>query len=489
MDIADPKSVTKQYSWSGDLIGFRYENTFVPVCVDNNEYKRIVDRIEKNECVLVEPTITWAIKVLDSKGSMTGYDTDLGFVTYDLSNKFYIILGNQLANGSCEVRTWDINEHPQPRIKSLIFCIIFDRSWPFIKNTLIRPFPFTIEDSFEHEFIVRIRNIPDTPHDAVRYLLREFDAENLASGNFRPIQNGLLEIEIPTAYLSKLFRNAKEDLDPWFKDQLYMHYVRTGRKKGNGPEIGWLIQNAANFIRRYLVDTANSVIHAFSMEFGGSPPGHVGMRDPLQSNLSFARLEDGTTRLQHFSHVGSLGLNLSGDPSDHLGQQYWTNAASNLRPSYSEVRSRVMQLREAGFSLEAIIVINSWFEIVLRDTYEWALRQGGFDCNVSTKQTYSARLRILNSLLKKDSHDYNSKFFTQIYAYMKELYDIRNNYAHGLNITGVMSLRYDKLVMIEYYIEKFIDLSFMIRFFNYLDGIQTRPTLKSLEIIRDLSQP
>jgi hypothetical protein len=69
-----------------------------------------------------------------------------------------------------------------------------------------------------------------------------------------PIQTGILEIDIPSKELSKLFRTEHRRLEPHMKslvqDQLAQHYVQSGRSPSSGPAVDWLIPRTGWWLGR-----------------------------------------------------------------------------------------------------------------------------------------------------------------------------------------------------------------------------------------------
>ena len=190
----------KSYNWKGEVIGYQYNNSWVPLTKDGY-YRVLLEEIQGGRCQVVEPTIATVEKVYDRYGNMSGYSTIVPFVPIDDSNSLYRLIHEQIKSGECKVIEAQSRETKQ--IDSLIICIQFDTPWGNIDKPCELDIDYPIGGSLHYK--VRIFNVENANANFLKSLYNFYSLvgdDNLI--NFLPpSSHAVMEISIPISNLKK----------------------------------------------------------------------------------------------------------------------------------------------------------------------------------------------------------------------------------------------------------------------------------------------
>ena len=441
VSIETLSEIVKVYDWRGRHTGYRTENTSIPADPGNSHFRRIQAAIKEGKCKEIEPEIAHATRTFSHSGELTGFDTNLGFVPNDSSNTLFRILETSVSAGRCAIIDPSQIEAPSDeKIKTLIVCILFQRSWPHLTGTFARIFAYrSSSNSNPVDLLVRLRNVPaDDPPSTVDLVLQAHRVSDKMKTNALPLQAGVLEIEIPVFHLQKLFRMERHRLDqelfPFLDEMLAEHLARSGRTVHRGPDLLWLIMHAPYFLGRLAASLGNTVIRTFIMEWGGVPPGHIREDILHQRCVILGRRIDG--RLQW--RGGGIGpprsFSLSGPWPDHgAAIQEALDPEANPLGHRKHIPTRVRQMADAGFGMEAIALLNAFLEVFVREALNAAVFPNVSAMKAVNRIGHRTRLEILRKLHKADIEQrFNNQTFGQTLALAKEIHERRNDYLHNL---------------------------------------------------------
>jgi len=410
----------------------------IPCNKENSRYLQVCDKIAHSELIECEPNILFAHKVYGEKGEITGFDTNLTFIPNRQENKLFQLLQKSISSGQC-VPDEPEQIPPQDRIQMLIFCAVFDRPWQHLKGPFERSFPYrSCADAQPINVMVRIRNLPESSSDIVMHVLDVFNVSRtpFEQMQFKPLQFGLIEIELPIHLLQKLFRNERnyipESFRPFVEDGLALHYERTGRNEHKGPTTTWLLGMAGYFLTRFFADISNMAIRIFALEYGGIPPGHVYENDIFHQQLCFARLENGQTRLHSLNNMRTESFGLEGQWKDGAAVLQMSSPLTK-KDNYWIIRSRIRQLIEAGFALESLTVANAFLEVLLKESLIGVVSKNKKAETIIGKISHRDRINLLKKIVgAKIEPGFDSEEFHAFTQSVGAIYDIRNNYVHQL---------------------------------------------------------
>jgi hypothetical protein len=460
MDWSGVQTVTKQYNWRGEHVAYRVDGTTIPCADGNSDYRAIRERIANGKCAEADPEVTSATKVFSAAGDLTGFDTNLGFIPNDPQNRLRVLLEEAAKTGKCDIGE-PCAAKEVPYVETLIFCLVLDQGWKHLAGPLANRFAY---QPHEHanpvQIDVRIRNLPASAEDVLPHIFSYLGVEQTlpVALQYKALQAGMIEIEIPVKVLLKLFRNelaqAPKTIEPFLADSLAQHYVRADRKESQGPDVGWLISMALDFLTNAVASVANVALQAFAQEYGGTVPGHITEDKLLRSSLTFARHADGRISLHRLHHQSEQSFGLEG--SWPMGRTLLRLADENLRKQLdlAFVRSRVRQLFDAGFAMEALVVANATFEVAL----EWAL-VGAVNAqekarNLMAAKGHSYRLELLNKVVAANTElGLDTEEFSKFMAALTESNLMRNSYLHQL---VVPTQDYWKFVQLDRTVERVI---------------------------------
>jgi len=433
--LPNSDGVTRAFNWKGELTGYRVENSFIPLDERNVDARALAERIAAGECVVLDPQIKLAFPVHDKKGTLTGYDTDAGFIPADPNNALFKILRRAIENRSCELGQENLIDAP-PKITALIFCIHFARPWPHLVGPLWRNWEYRpTENSHLREFRITILNLPAEPDDLLQHIATSLESSE-PTGLYQliPLRNGLLEIEIPVASLGALFRGERTVGFGWIsdhlEDSLQRELVRSGRSTRDGPGIEWLLVHAREYLSRAIVDITNGVISAFCREYGGNIVGYLTEEAFHRSTFVFATRENASNTFYSLNVQPAHSFQLQGEwrvrpltpASIELNRQLNTDGAL----------LRIRGLIEAGFPHEALSVANAYLEIIAMPVALAAINGDQEAARAVIASGYRDRLEIIESTAVAEPKGYIADALLKFIQVAKSIYPHRNDYMHDL---------------------------------------------------------
>lgn len=479
--------VTKQYDWRGEHIGYVAGGMHIPLASGNRHYRGVVDRIAAGKCKEEEPKFQNAIRTYSEKGVHTGHHTNLGFVPKEPGNHLSDLLEAEIQSGTLDPKE---PEKPadQPKLKSLVLCKFFPRKWDNISSEISRNFTYqhSVEDTSPVICVVRARNLPaaDDAIDAFTELNKlgyPGIKEDVQIG-FMPLQVGEIELELPVNKLLKLYRGERGSLSSIIRasieDSADQNLAITGRGS-KGPSIDWLISESRYFLTRFFADIINKTVRELTLEYGGTPPGHVEERELITSYLIYGRDDDGCLHLVGLGHQPQNRFQLSGE----LDERHTGSVVGSPTPPQSmtvwEASTRIKQLIKAGFAPEAIVVASAFAERVLKEILEYIVRDNLGAVQLAINLNHRSRLEVFSELSEAEIIDkYQSEDLQELINILEEIYKARNDYAHDLKTP---SESHWQIVDIDRKTSSLLEI--------FLDAYQSRSKFGTLSSIANTSSP
>jgi hypothetical protein len=151
------------------------------------------------------------------------------------------------------------------------------------------------------------------------------------------------------------------------------------------------------------------------------------------SLVCFARLEDGQKRLHFIQPPRSDSHNLKGDWKDGATLFRFADPVMRKQLDIGYMSTRVRQLSHSGFTLEALIVTNAMFEVILRAALCGAVASNPKASLLIDRKGHSYRLELLQKVVaaKTEPGLDTSEFLAFSHALI-ETNLIRNQYLHQL---------------------------------------------------------
>ncbi len=439
MECSNVFIATKVYNWRGLHVSYHANNCWIPCDEGNRHFRALRERIAKKLCEELEPRITWARKVYSSEGRLTGYDCECGFIPHDFQNHLFQLLRSAIESGICQVEEPRGIDESMSKINSLIFCFVLDRGWQHLAGRLERSFEYRASpDSDPVALQVRLQNLPAEAGDVFPLVCEALGAEPPEHPVLLKYLNAaMIEVEISVAHLLKIFRSELARIDeriaPFVNDQLEQHLTRSGRSKSRGPSIDWLIQMAPSYLTYALADTANVALQAFALEYGGNVPGHVMEDALLRAHLTFARHGDGSIRLSQFKHQGDNSFKVQGRWEGGAALAIVSNEQRRKVVDLQFVSSRVQRLFQSGFAMEALVLANAAFEVVVERYLAFVVAIDPIAEDKVQKQGQRKNLELISKIVLAETEpDLRGAEFKKFVSVMFEANTMRNNYLHQL---------------------------------------------------------
>lgn len=376
-------NVEANYNWRGELIGYRRENSVIPLDMANSDYYEIQKAILAGDCTVNEPSLGIITKVYNRHGIHSGYDTSFGFVSCRTDNRILQLINQQVDDGQCTI----INATEKPsvdaslKISTLVFCIMLEQAWPHISTEFHGEMSYashkskTTQKSFQFSLI----NLPfEHPQSKVNLVLSHHKAEHLMPINFQLLQFGVIEIKVLVKELKWLFMGERtlieEWLSPFVEDQLAQHYAQTGRKPSEGPDIAWLINNVSSYLGHFISEFSNRVIEAFKNEYGQAPVPYISEKNDRNNIVVLEVAESGMVRLQNFMFAETHSFNLLGEwPQSSLVRFQEMSGTKDYHRRMA--LQRVSDMLKLGFHAESLALINAFLEVTIKKTLNLNLRE------------------------------------------------------------------------------------------------------------------
>lgn len=439
MEFSDVFIATKVYTWRGVHVSYHANNCWILCDEGNRHFRSLRERIANKLCEELEPHIMWARKVYSSEGSLTGYDWECGFIPHDFQNRLFQILCTAIESGVCQVEEPKGTDASMSKINGLIFCVVLDRRWQHLAGRLERSFEYRSNPNSDPVALqVRLQNLPAEAVDVFPLVCEALGTE--PPGNpisLKYLKAAMIEVEISVTHLLKIFRceiaRIEERIAPFVNDQLEQHLTRSGRSKSRGPSIDWLIQMAPNYLTYAVADTANVALQAFALEYGGNVPGHVTEDTLLRSHLTFARHDDGSVRLWQFKHQDDHSFQVQGRWEGGAALATVSDEQRRKVVDLQFVSSRVQQLFLSGFAMEALVLANAAFEVVVERYLAFAIAIDPIAAEEVKAQGHRQHLELINKVVSAETEpNLQSAEFKEFVSVMFEVNTMRNNYLHQL---------------------------------------------------------
>lgn len=479
--------VTKQYDWRGEHVGYVAGGMHIPLASGNRHYRGVVDRIAAGKCTEEEPKFQNAIRTYSEKGDHTGHYTNLGFVPKEPGNHLSDLLEAAIQSGVLDPKE---PEEPaaQPKLKSLVLCKFFPRKWDNISAEISRNFTYrhSVEDTSPVICVVRARNLPadDDAIDAFTELNKlgyPGIKEDVQIG-FMPVQVGEIELEVPVNKLLKIYRGERGSLSSTIRttieDSANQNSAITGRG-GKGPSIDWLISESRYYLTRFFADIINKTVREFTLEYGGTPPGHVDENELIGSYLIYGRDEENCLHLVGFGHQSQNSFQLSGN----LQERGVGSVVGSPNPPQSmtawEVSTRIKQLINAGFAPESIVVASAFAERALKEVLEYIVRNNSVAVQLAMNLNHRSRLEVFSDLSEAEIlSKYESEGLRKLVDILEKIYVARNEYAHDLKTP---SESHWQIVEIDRKTSSLLEI--------FLDAYQSHSKFGTLSSIANTSSP
>lgn len=438
------------WNWKGELAGYKRIQgdavTFVPIAPGNTDYQRIIDGIAAGELATKPPALAWACPTCSIDGTQTGYDTDLGFVPCSKGNRLFARLLTAIDDGTCEVKTREQQPAVAPTdyVEHLIVCVFLDQAWPHVTENYqgalrLRPSRTTAVK----QFTFCLRNLSDSEGKGALLLLLEkhgcrFDIPPTLN---KPIQTGVLEIEVPVEDLRKILRGElTDDTNPqsgFLHDIVAQALARSGRKKEAGPPVDWLVAYANLYLQSFVSDFSNRVVEAFWNEYGGAPVGHVSPFSLQRHFLILHKTKAGSVSLGTFSSAGSKSFGLQGQWQHSVGHDLVSDDPHQPHHPVRRALSRLRMLTETGFHMEAVVLTNSILEVAVASALAASVA-GHADLQREVKQLgHGVRLSLLDELTSVGAIDQkHTDERKTLVSDIRQIYRHRNDYVHELTMPG-----------------------------------------------------
>lgn len=437
--LEDTTSVEQQYSWRGELIGYRIDtperNMFICVASGNRRYRVIKDLIDQGKCNELPPRFGFAYEVVGQKGKITGHETKRGFVPICPENALRLLLDEGLTNGSVEPRG-KAAKPELPRCSHVKFVVFFDSAWPHLKShfTTIWRYRSSAQTPW-HEVSIRMSNLVASESNEISLAMEKLGVSHEHSIPVGAnLKKGIMEVAFRIDSLNKLFRSEKAhfcDADEYLLDHIEMAQTRDDRV-GDSIRIHTLIDLSPYYLRRATIDIANQVADSFNREFGGK---HVGLlKEQDLSELQLCLLLDETDGRHHVNRIGlqpSHNFQLEGD---------WRRQEDDLtdesRLTWETAPVRIRSLIESGFAPEAISVANGFLELVYKSMLASLVRENpqGHAWVLSKSSGYNRILKIFKEVLSHAEERYGVDELVRMLKSAEKIYAKRNAYMHNLTI-------------------------------------------------------
>ncbi|MDV0440099.1 hypothetical protein [Xanthomonas sacchari] len=325
------------------------------------------------------------------------------------------------------------------KINSLIFCIVLDRGWQHLAGRLERSFEYRANpDSAPVALQVRLQNLPAEGGDVFPLICEALAAEPPQHPiSLEYLRVAMIEVEISVMHLLKIFRGEIARIDEriasFVTDQLERHLIRSGRSKSRGPSIDWLIQMAPNYLTYVVADTANVALQAFALEYGGNAPGHVTEDALLRAHLTFARHDDGAIRLWQFKRQSDHSFQVQGHWEGGVALAIVSDEQRRKAVNLQFVSSRIERLFQSGFAMEALVLANAAFEVVVERYLVLAVAIDPIAENKVQAQGHRQHLELIGKIVSAETEpELQGAEFKEFLSMMFEVNTMRNNYLHQL---------------------------------------------------------
>lgn len=483
--------VEAKYNWRGELVGYRRDNSHIPLDYSNTDFREIQDAISSGHCKVDEPTLGNITRAFDRNGICSGYNTAFGFVSTQNDSRLTKLIAEQIDDGRCVI----INA-PEPlcideslKVFALNFCVMLERPLPHITAEFHGEMSYSSnEKKTPRTFEFNLKNLPiEQPCSKLNLVFSHYKVETLPHINSDLLQFGVIEVKVPVDQLRWLFQGERQlthKLNYQFlHDLLAQHYAMTGRKPSEGPDIEWLINNVSNYLQHFIVEFCNRALEAFNYEYGQLPQPYVSEQIYRSNIIVFGCSKSGKVQLQNLSLRNNHSFSLSGEWSHYSIIRFQEESTTGDYLRKIALR-RVSDMMQLGLHAESLALINSFLEVTIKKILRWATPIDSEYRKISESVGYKRCLEILEKIAEEHSNKimFNESFAVSLKG-IKNIYRQRNIYIHALELDEhIGRLTLSKRRLIESMLSEFIDIHRQQQFLMRLDFI-VRDTDESHKII------
>jgi hypothetical protein len=463
--------VTRVYQWDGTVSSYQRGNSSIPCDPSNGDYREIEQAIVEGRCTVNDPIIERVVSAYNQRGRLSGYKWNGVFVPIDTSNALYRLIKQSIDNGSCLVEEPSSNVNAnEPKTTSLVFAIILDSSWKHVKESYENTISYRHEAAPEHhEYNFRLVNLGEKEGlNVIDLLLQRYAMKPFLPKVGPSVCTGVLEVEIPTTRLAKIFRNERYRLDEGMKgfieSLLKQRLLELGRSSSQVPDIEWLINHALWYAGRLVMGLANMVIDAHAKEYGDLPNGYVDYWKIRTATLVIKKQSDGTNVLGLSGFQTQYSFGLSGRGSTEISLLQVSRPEDHPVHPYDYAMARARMLVKSGLHLEALCLVDSLLEINVRSILlAWTSGHNSLQTFVNDKLNHKNSLRILRKLARECDDDLikSDESYHRLFDDALQIHSLRNSYIHELQLPNSerawpMSMAHRQTV--ETLIHHFIDI-------------------------------
>ena len=429
----------KQYNWKGEIIGYQYNNSFIPTDKRNHHYKMLLEDIKDGKCIVNEPDIKEVEKAYDKSNELSGYIYMGMFIPCDNENNLYKLIEKLIEEKTCLIV--ENKKEQTKKIDSFIFNIVFRYPWKGISNVSENQIKYPIEESNGMYYKVRYVNL--NQNNNVINSINSF--YNIEQNNFSNIENynlvqySMLEITIPVNKLKKIFKYLCKNDTMMLKDELEMHFKQTKRLKKEGPDISWLINYAPIYLKDAVIDIGNRAIEAISFEYLDFNIKHINERNYHNNTIVIKKYVDNSVEIPIISEINFDCYSYNADfKQNSSGMQIANNSgASNIYDyKYKALpRFKIAKLMKNGFILEALSLLNSYLEVSFKLLLCQCVNNDRKKSEIIMSLGHRHRMEIIKEIIKNEyvSNELG-KSFNKYLENAKKIYVHRNDYIHDLEL-------------------------------------------------------
>ena len=410
----DQKTVVLGYNAFGNVVcvNLNDANSSTAVPIGNPNFKDLITYIDAKG-ISPKLNLQWAQIVVDSKGHVLFYRTNLGDFVDD-GNAIAEQIKQGIESKEIEIKE-NINESPWVELEVSIF---LSRSY-LISNLQIQPiecYEFG-ENELSLPFSVRVSLLQTIEADYLdsNYLL--FKEQKNLLGNVIRLQFSQLQIESAFKWFVKQFGLDNTFLSDSRDANLALHK----RSKNRGPTTNWYFEwmNLQQYIWGPALEVANRLVGLMNHQAHRKTMGLMSHDDLGDVSCLKVKKLDGTSYMWPLSSLSDKQINI------FPKELNWNRGLLQL--SFN----RVQQHLDRSLYFEAIVVAQASVEAIINGMFSKEVLNYCYGKrNIKWEQKYTKLKYFL------DSRD--EKFLKQsaLYSYLNgdlhRIYELRNGYAHDI---------------------------------------------------------
>ncbi|KAF5033347.1 hypothetical protein DSECCO2_607700 [anaerobic digester metagenome] len=278
--------------------------------------------------------------------------------------------------------------------------------------------------------------------DAFDNCLNYYQIPTFNLGN--PAFMSILEITLPINRLRYIFKRYMSIYeDNFLKDSFEMHMRQSGRGAKESPDISWLIKNLMWYIEDFAIDignraTDNMMLGYFEKNLKHISKGYFNTHCLIVKIKADNTAELGGARYSNVKYYSVSGKCKDDDPSLMRVNDNYNNQNWKFDDKYNSLPiARIRLLKQCGFTMEALCMLQSYLEVKLEHSLVIAMSTNRLveviKKKIIHKMGHNERIEILSEILKinKTNGSYNKKSHFYLEK-IKEVYRRRNRYLHNL---------------------------------------------------------